>query len=258
MTIKEIEYANIAGESLLLDVRPPRAGSPGPHAAVVVIHGGGWTGGNRRDDLPFLDALADAGLVVFSIEYRLAPKHRWPACMDDVQTAIAWVTLHAAEHGADASRLGLIGYSAGGHLACHAAVIDRSPNIAAVALLAAPTDHVLDNFRRGGLSPSLQQLLGKEVADAETIETLWRISPINHVVPGLPPFLLMNGTHDQSVPHAQSAHLHQRLSDLGVKSDLVTLEGAEHRIRNWPQANAGYREQLATWMKQTLASPTRQ
>jgi alpha-L-fucosidase 2 len=253
METKTVEYANVAGESLLLDVRPARVAGPPPHYAVIVVHGGGWSGGNRRDDLPFIDALCDAGLTVFSIEYRLAPKHQWPACIDDVRTAIKWVTEHAKTYGADASRIGLVGYSAGGHLACHAAVIDRAPNIAAVALLAAPTDHVLDNFRRGGLSPSMKNLLGKEKVDDEAIELLWRISPINYVTPGLPPFLLMNGTTDESVPHAQSAHLHQRLSDLGVKSDLISLEGAEHRIRNWPQFEPRYDQRLANWLKQTLA-----
>lgn len=253
MPIRTVEYINRAGEPLLVDVHPPADGVSGPFPAVVVVHGGGWSGGSRREDVPFIADLAGAGLVAFSIDYRLAPKHRWPACIDDVQSAIRWVSANAAEHGADARKLGLMGYSAGGHLACHAAVVDRAANVAAVALLAAPTDHVLDCFRRGGLSQSLKNLLGHEEVTDQTLELLWQISPINYLVPGLPPFLLFNGTDDQSVPHAQSAHLHQRLSDLGVSSDLVSLKGAGHRLREWSQAQPDYSRRIAHWMRKTLA-----
>lgn len=252
MSLREIEYRRIAGESLLLDVRPPATGARGP--AVVVVHGGGWCQGNRRDDLPFMDALAAAGLVVFSIEYRLAPRHRWPACIDDVRAAIDWVTAHADQHNANAARLGLIGYSAGGHLACHAAVIDRAPSLAAVALLAAPTDHVLDCLRRGGLSPSLKNLLGRDQIDAATADLLWRISPINHLAPGLPAFLHVSASDDQSVPHMQAVHLHEQMLRLGVGSELLALDGAAHRIDAWDRYRPGYSAEIAAWMAQRLAT----
>lgn len=255
MSIREVEYRRIDGESLLLDVRPAAGGARGP--AVVVVHGGGWCEGNRRDDLPFMGALAAAGLVVFSIEYRLAPKHRWPAGIEDLRAAIEWVTAHADRHNADAVRLGLIGYSAGGHLACHAAVIDRAANLATVALLAAPTDHVLDCLRRGGLSPSLKNLLGRDQTDAETVDLLWRISPINHLAPGLPPFLHVSATADQSVPHMQAIHLHERMLRLGVQSELLTINGATHRIGEWDRYRPGYAAEVAAWMAQRLATKNR-
>jgi acetyl esterase len=253
--ITEIEYAAVEGVSLKLDVRAPTTTTrpAGKSQAVVMVHGGGWSGGTKRDEPAFLDALTDAGLTVFAPSYRLAPQFRWPACLEDVRRAIAWVIDHAADHGADASPLGLIGYSAGGQLAAHAAVVDPFPEVKAVALLAAPTDLVLDNFRRGKVSPSMQNLFGKEQFDVELIETLWRVSPINYVRPGLASFLLVNGTKDESVPHAQSAHLHQRLSDMNVPSDLISLEGAPHRLREWKNTDEKWMTRVAEWLGATLA-----
>lgn len=249
--ITEVEYAVVAGESLKLDIRAPEKPA-GKTPAVMMVHGGGWSGGTRGDEPAFLDSLVDAGLTVFAPSYRLAPAHRWPAQIDDVRTALKWVGAHAQEHNADASRLGITGYSAGGQLAALASVIDAPKELAAVLLLAAPTDLVLDNFRRGKVSPSMLNLFGKEQVDADLIETWWRISPINYVRPGLPPFLLINGTKDESVPHAQSAHLHQRLSDMGVPSDLMSLEGAPHRLREWKNTDEGWMKRAAEWMRKTL------
>jgi alpha-L-fucosidase 2 len=250
--ITEVEYAVVDGQSLKLDVRVA-SDRPAKSPAVVMVHGGGWSGGAKGDEPEFLDSLCDTGLTVFAISYRLAPAHRWPAQIDDVRTALQWVIAHAHEHGADATRLGIAGYSAGGHLAALAATVDAPKELAAVLLLAAPTDLVLDNFRRGKVSPSMLNLFGKEQFDSEVIETFWRVSPINYVRPGLPPFLLLNGTKDESVPHAQSAHLHQRLSDVGVPSDLISLEGSPHRLREWKQANENWMNRAGEWMMKTLS-----
>ncbi|MFT3788075.1 MAG: alpha/beta hydrolase [Tepidisphaeraceae bacterium] len=249
----EVEYASLNGRSLTLDVHASTMAGPAP--AVVYVHGGGWSGGTKRDEMPLFEALAACGVTVFSVEYRLAPQDPWPACIDDVRSAIAWVAKHASDHNANGSKLGVVGYSAGGQLAAHASFIDAHPAIAAVVLLAAPTDMVLDTLRRGGPSPSLMNLFGKKEIDAELLETLWAVSPINYVRHGLPPVLLLNGTADKSVPHAQSAHLHQRLSDMNVRSDLVSLEGAEHRIRDWKNVDKAWPDRVGRWLRETLAAP---
>ncbi|HEX8341163.1 MAG TPA: alpha/beta hydrolase [Tepidisphaeraceae bacterium] len=248
---EEIEYGAEGGEKQLLDVYRPAGGRPGPVA--VVVHGGGWGSGDKRADVPFIDALVAAGVVVFSINYRLAPKHPWPACLDDVHAAVTWARRHAGQYGGDPARLALIGYSAGGHLACQDAITREAPgDVAAVVALAAPTDMVLDNFRRLGVSPALRAVLGRTEVDDDTLEVLWQMSPINHLRPGLCPFLLVHGTTDTSVPYSQSTHLQKRLRDLGVAAELITLEKAGHRISDWPQFDPRYAERIAEWVISTL------
>jgi acetyl esterase/lipase len=140
--LHDIEYGRAGGEVLLLDAAVP-AGE-GPFSAVILVHGGGWTGGSKAGDIAVLiEPLAKAGFVCFSINYRLAPQHRWPACRDDVLTAIRWVKEHAAEFKGDSARIALIGCSAGGHLVCSAAiVVNDSVRVQAVVGLAPPTHHL--------------------------------------------------------------------------------------------------------------------
>ncbi len=70
----------------------------GSRPVVIIVHGGGWVGGDKQDMSFLFEPLSDAGFAWFSINYRLAPKHRWPACLEDVQSAIRWVKAHASEY----------------------------------------------------------------------------------------------------------------------------------------------------------------
>src|SRR5262249_28018792 len=159
---------------------------------AIMVHGGGWSGGDKAKDItPVLDALTKARFTWFSINYRLAPTNRWPVCFDDVQSAIRWVKSHASEFKGDSNKIAVLGYSAGGHLACLAAALATDETrVQAVVGLAAPTDLMGDTERRSGLSTSLQNLLDRKTADDEVRATLRDISPINHLHAGMPPFLL--------------------------------------------------------------------
>src|ERR1700722_12576376 len=146
-----IEYAAADGESLKLDAFVPDG--TGPFPVAIVVHGGGWGGGDKAKDITgVLRSLGDAHFVWFSINYRLAPKYKWPACYDDVRAAIAWVKAHATEFNGDPNRIVLIGYSAGGELACLAAV--QGAPVEAVVGISPPTDMEADTQRRGGLRKS--------------------------------------------------------------------------------------------------------
>lgn len=250
----DIVYAEAGGEKLLLDAHVPEG--EGPFPVAVLIHGGGWGSGDRKGDItPLMEPLSAAKFTWFSIDYRLAPKHRWPACRDDVNAALRWVKAHAAEYKGDPKRVAVLGYSAGGHLATLAAVLaGDDTRVQAVVGLAAPTDMPADTARRGGLSASMQALLDrpKEVDEA-TAKTLAEISPINHLKAGLPPFLLIHGTDDQSVPYPQSVNLQAKLGELKVPCELVTIQGAGHRIRDWKNLNPGYLEKMTSWLNATLA-----
>src|SRR4051794_5617678 len=155
----DIEYGRAGGVRLLLDASVPDGA--GPHPMVIVVHGGGWGSGDKQQDTgPITEPLTRANFTWFSINYRLAPEHRWPDCFEDVQTAIRWVKAHAADYRGDPGRIALLGYSAGGQMACLAAVrAEEDTRVQAVVGLAPPTDLLADTERRGGPRPGLPDLL---------------------------------------------------------------------------------------------------
>jgi pectin methylesterase-like acyl-CoA thioesterase len=248
--LKDIEYGQAGGRSLLLDIGMP--GGEQRRPGIILVHGGGWSSGDKQDMSFLFKPLNEAGFVCFSINYRLAPEFRWPACLEDVLTSVRWVKEHGPEYNADPQRLAIIGYSAGGHLACMAAVeAGESEGVAAVVGLAAPTDHEADSQRRGGLSPSLQKLLDRpKDIDDENRQVLRQISPITYIKPKLPPFFLIHGTADTSVPYAQSVNLQAKLQENRVPCELIALQGATHKIADWP---ADYQGKMVNWLCQTLA-----
>ncbi len=249
----DIVYGQAGGEDLKLDVFVPDG--RGPFGVVVYVHGGGWSVGDKSKDQEPLDILSTAECVWFSIDYRLAPAHRWPACLEDVYTAVRWVKKHAPEYKGDPQRIALVGYSAGGHLVCTAAIrAQEDTRVQAVIGLAPPIDMVADNQRRGGLSPSMQNLTGRaKELDRQTVEILRTISPIWDVKPDLPPFLLIHGTADQSVPYQQSLDLRAALKRNGVACDLITIEGGAHRISDWGRFDADYKQKMTEWLKDILS-----
>jgi acetyl esterase/lipase len=179
---------------------------------------------------------------------------RWPACFEDVQAALRWVKTNASTYKGDPQRLALIGYSAGGNLAFLAVVL-ASPDtgLQAVVGLAPVTDHEQDLPQRGGLSPSLQDLHNrpKEVTP-ESLALLRATSPINHVKPGLPPFLLIHGDADRSVPYQQSLNFQQKLHACGVPCDIIRLPGAPHAIQTWEMIDPHYAHKMVEWLQRTL------
>ena len=227
--LTDIEYGLARGERLLLDVSVPSG--PGPFPIAILLHGGGWSGGDKggadkpgsgADITPWFAPLTRARFTWFSINYRLAPRHRWPACFEDVKTAIRWVKAHAAEYKGDPSRIVLFGHSAGGHLVTLAATeVDDSIRVQAVVAYAPVTNHEQDLEARGGLSVSLQNLLDRpKKPTPESLGILRAISPLNHVQPGLPPFLLLHGDADKTVPLQQSVEFCTKLLANGVRCDL--------------------------------------
>jgi acetyl esterase/lipase len=111
---RSIVYSTVGGTKLLLDAYVPNA--RGPHPAVLVVHGGAWRTGNKQQLSGIARALAASGKAAFAINYRLAPKHKFPAQIEDCRAAVRWIVDNATKHKVDPKRLGAIGYSAGGHL----------------------------------------------------------------------------------------------------------------------------------------------
>lgn len=258
--LRDIEYARAAGEPLLLDVHV--AEGEGPFPVAIVVHGGGWSRGDKRampagdgaDISPILTTLSAANFTWFSINYRLASEHRWPAGLEDVQTAIRWVKAHAHEFKGDPQRIALLGHSAGGHLVCLAATLaDESTRVQAVVGYAAVTDLVADTATRGGVSPSLQALFGCAVEPTrETLAVLREDSPIEHVRSGLPPFLLVHGEADRTVPLQQSLDFQAKLRAAGTRGDLITIPDAPHALASWEQRAPEYPGRVTAWLRDAL------
>ena len=263
-----IEYGEAGGEKLFLDAHVP-AGD-GKFPVVLIVHGGGWMAGDKAADIVPVFAPVATNFTWFTINYRLAPTNRWPACYDDVQTAIRWVKKHAAEYKGDPNRLALLGYSAGGQLVTLAGTrggkshsIWQSLHLAkksdesiqAVAAFAPPTDLVADNERRGGLSISMRNLFGYEKTNlTDSVRVgLKKNSPLTYVRPGLPPFLLINGSADKTVPVGQTEKFYQALTAAKVDATLIVIPEGQHRIADWKKFTPDWQSQLAKWLAEKLA-----
>jgi alpha-L-fucosidase 2 len=258
--VRDIEYACIDGAPLLLDAHVPDGAGPFPVA--ILVHGGGWSRGDKHavpagdsaDISPMFGTLSAAQFAWFSINYRLAPEHRWPACLDDVQTAIRWVKAHAHEFKGDPRRIALFGHSAGGHLVCLAATLaDKSTRVQAVVGYAAVTDLVEDTVTRGGVSSSLQQLFGLAPRPTrEGLAVLREDSPITQVRAGQPAFLLVHGDADKTVPWRQSLAFQAKVRAAGGRCDLITIPGASHALDSWEDGLPGYDARIVAWLRGAL------
>lgn len=247
----DIEFAKAGDVSLTLDAYTPDG--DGPFPTCILVHGGGFTNGDKTSYIkPLFDPLSKAGFTWFTINYRLAPQHTWPACADDVASAIRWVREHAAEYKVDPKRIALIGESAGGHLVAWGGIADQgNPPLAAVVPFYAPSDMVRLMKGRsevGGIG-SLLGITGYDDASWRKIEA---ISPITKIRPGLPPFLLIHGDKDARVPLEQSLVFQKAMKDAGNTCDLVTVPGGGHGMGDWHKLKSDYQTQLVDWLRAKL------
>lgn len=229
-----VAYADRPSGPLKLDIY--RTGQPDqksePKPAVVVIHGGSWKSGDRRQLGLYAASLARRGYVAYAIEYRLAPKHPWPAQWEDVRDAVIWVRREAAKQGVDPNRIGAVGYSAGGHLASmlgtigHKSSNDKHPEltakVACVAAGGAPcdfTDMPVDNV-------FLKYWLGATRGDKP--EVYHAASPLQHVTAASAPIMFYNGTLDLLVRPNSARNLSLSLAKLGIDTAQHLVPGAGH------------------------------
>ena len=247
----DIEFAKAGDVSLTLDAFVPEG--PGPFVTCILVHGGGFTKGDKTTFIkPLFEPLAKAGFVWFTINYRLAPQHQWPACADDVATAIKWVKQHAADYKVDPKRIALIGESAGGHLVSWAGVTgvgDTAVN--AVVPFYPPHDLVVQVKLRNALG-GLGGLIGMEEMNEASLKKLADISPINRVRSGLPPYLQIHGDKDTTVPISQSIEFQKKMIAAGNQCETITVAGGIHGMGGWQKLGSDYQEQLIAWLRKTL------
>ncbi len=223
-------YSKVKGQALTLDLYSPRM-AEGPAPGVIVIHGGGWRSSDRKE-LPKLNQyLAARGYLVASIDYRLAPRARFPAALEDVKAAVAYLKTHAAEFGLDPTRLVLLGRSAGGELALLAAYTADDPDIRGVVAFYAPADlhHSYTHPANRWVIDSRAILEGYLGGPPDRFSAAYdAASPIRFAGPKIPPTLLIHGARDEVVSPAQSERLETRLAEAGAPQLLLRLPWATH------------------------------
>jgi acetyl esterase/lipase len=259
---KDIEYGRVGDASLLLDAFVPDG--PGPFPAVIMVHGGGFDHGDKSGGpkkgwmAPMNDPLAQAGFAWFEINYRQLPKYPHPACIDDVHTAVRWVRAHAAEYHVDASRIVLAGESSGGEIVDLAAVhADESARVNAVVSFYGVYD-VVAQVKAKGLDGDVGRFFGISRFDDTTAPILWAASAAAYLRPGLPPFLLVHGDADKTVPYQQDVDFRAKLLSLGVPCDLITIKGGGHGMLGWEKIAPGFKDEVVSWLQRTLpARPSR-
>lgn len=195
----------------------------GKAPVLLQMPGGAWVTGNKQGQAyPLMSHLAERGWVCVAMNYRLGPRNTWPAQIVDVKRAIAWVRQHIAEYGGDPSFVALTGGSAGGHLSSLAALTpnraewqpgfeDVDTRVAAAVPFYGAYDWTdRDAVGNRGLVPLLQRRVVKQkLRDAP--EVFDAASPMSHLGPDAPPFLLSHGTNDSLVPVEQGRLFAQRL-----------------------------------------------
>lgn len=250
----DLPYATIS-PTQKLDIYWPAEGN-GPFPVIMSIHGGAFMGGDKRDIqlMPMLEA-TQRGYAVVSINYRMSGEATFPALVQDVKAAIRWVRAQAKPYLFDPERIATWGGSAGGYLSLMAGVsagvleledlalgnASQPCHVQAVVDWFGPTDFLLMDAQlaESGMAPAAEQahsgpaspeslLLGQKITE---IPDLVRIAnPETYIHPGLPPFFIQHGDHDDTVPHQQSVNMAAKLTAvLGPeKVRLELLAGATH------------------------------
>ncbi len=235
---KDVTYCTPDGNPQKMDLYFPKVSDGKPAPVVVYVHGGAWQTGDKAGGVGMgeVPLLSQRGYLFVSINYRLAPKFKWPAQIQDSKCAIRFLRAHAKSYNLDPNRIGVMGSSAGGHLVALLGVtdtsagfdvgeyLDQSSRVQAVVDLFGPADLTVKHFTetQGNI------LRGVFGAQAPGDPVLAKASPVTYVSKDDAPFLILQGDKDTTVPPSQSQELYDRLKAGGVPATLVIVKNAGH------------------------------
>lgn len=252
--IADIPYLG-PSRSQTLDLYEPADPSNGLRPAIVIIHGGGWRVGDKRDrrETQMAEVLTAAGFVCVSINYTMMSdgKPAWPMYLDDAREAVRFLRKHCQTYRIDPARIGAIGGSAGGNIALMLGLpADGDPpaNVQAVVALYPPTDMAWAGKQRTALFGATGDELARIARSA---------SPLYQVTADFPPTYLVHGTNDAIVSHEHSLLLAKRFEELGVTHQFQLIEGAPHTFKLHDE-HADIREAVVAFFRTHLrhGSPT--
>lgn len=224
-----IQFAAPDNIPLKMDIYQPL--QVGKYPAIVILYGGAWQYGNPQANAEFSRYMAAQGYTIFAIDYRHAPRYRFPAQLEDVRTALDFIRQNATKYEAQPDRIALLGRSAGGHLAMLAAYQPDALPVRAVVSYYGPF-----NLTQGYKEPPfpdplnvrslLQAFLGG--SPDELPEQYVKASPASYVTRQLPPTLLVHGSRDHIVEVRFAQNMYKRLRSMGSTSVLLEIPWAEH------------------------------
>jgi acetyl esterase/lipase len=234
---REITYCKVGGTALRMDAYVPATRPARPFPALIYIHGGAWITGDKDSgpieaDLPELLA---RGYAVFSINYRLGPLHQFPSQIQDCKCAVRSLRANATRYNIDATRIGVWGSSAGGHLAAllgttngisdfegYGGYPEASSAVQAVATYFGPADLTTSDW-------GFLDKLGFLVVFG-TSKNWKKASPISYVTKDDAPFFIVAGDRDDKVDVRQSQWFHAKLQATGVPSELLIVKNSDHEF----------------------------
>lgn len=241
-----------------IDVCMPHGETTVARAAILLVHGGSWARGSRTDPL-WRDTcvwLAQAGYVVANVDYRLAPAHPFPAGVEDVTAALAWLrspeTL--ATYAIDPERIGAFGGSAGGNLASLLATAgtgdwDAGARVAAVVTMSAPLDLTGADVRDDFVERQLAYLGCDDFVDCDAAALA---SPATFADETDPPFLVVHGD-DEMIPLEQAEGFVAALEDAGTPVQLAVVPSQRHSIGLLEEPDV--RDAILAFLAATLVDP---
>ncbi|HMN62410.1 MAG TPA: alpha/beta hydrolase [Anaerolinea sp.] len=264
--VADLVYCSPGGVPLSMDLYFPEQGAA-PWQVLVYVHGGSFTGGDKRQGSGMIDipALTARGYVVAAINYRRMPDNPFPAEVLDARCAVRFLRANAEKYQLRTDKMGIWGGSAGGHLASMVGLTNHDPAFDAGEYPDQPSrgDAVVEMFGPTDLTAPmgwLQRWLLRRAfgTDNPADPLLARASPVLYVNTDAPPFLILHGEQDDAVPVVQAQLLQDKLTAAGVNSTLVIVKNANHNFKPTGGAIQPGREEISgmvadffdLWLKQ--------
>jgi acetyl esterase/lipase len=231
----DLVYGRGGGRDLKLDLyKPPEGASNG--AGVLLIHGGGWSGGDRTQLRGFGILLGRVGYTCVSTEYRLSGEAKWPACLHDVKAALRWFKANSGRLGVDPAKIAVSGNSAGGHLSLMVAATANLPqfegdggnagvdtSVAACVAVYPPTS-MMRRRSDAAAGSAVDALMGASASEADYAGA----NPLTYAGASFPPSMLVHGNKDELVPVSESFKMYEALSKAGAPAEIHVFSGQPH------------------------------
>ena len=244
ISVKELEYQDG------LAVRIYQPAGVGPFPALVDVHGGVWTNGDRSANEVMDRALAESGMVVAAVDFRQSPDHPYPAQVADVNLATRWLKAHAVEFNADPDTVGGIAGSSGGHTVLLSAMRPNHPAYSYIDLPGSDADAtmkylllgwpIVDPYARYRFVQEMgnDRIIGLSEAYFRTTDAMKEGSPGQILQrgeeAGLPPTLIVQGTADNNLPVPVTERFAADYRKAGGDLELEMFPDMPHLFGNTP------------------------